>query len=77
MRLTIDSMFAFVSIDSRDNSEGIIATQIGNLQWPLVGADMNRIDSYRDLALQVALASGDPVEIIRFTNREHVDWIKP
>ena len=50
----ITEMFAFVVVGD-DGDEGIPAIQMGDLMMPLVGADMERIDSLRPQADEIGL----------------------
>jgi hypothetical protein len=66
----IEEMFAFTCIDTND-VEGIISVHtpaLGNM--PLVGADMERIESLRPHAELAARASGQPVKLVKFSHRE-------
>lgn len=75
--LTIDEMYAFVTIDPNDNIEGIISFKAGDTHYPCVGADMAKVDQLRNTAQFISTIAGSRVEVIKFTNREHVDWIEP
>lgn len=76
-QLRIDEMFAFVVVDD-DGTEGIpAATLPSGMMFPLVGADMDRVESLRPAAETMAASLGKRVEVVRFTTREHVEWIEP
>jgi hypothetical protein len=64
----IDEMFAFI-VTEDDGSEGIPAVEMGGMAFPLVGADIERIDSLRYLME----GFDKPVTIARFTNRINVE----
>lgn len=74
--LRIDEIYLFVSKDATGN-EGVTAYYDRlNQQWlPLVCADQARIDSLRNLALEVALATGSEVKLIRYSTREEIETI--
>ncbi len=74
-QLRIDQMFAFVAVDA-DGTEGVCAFQINGAWVPLVGADMERVESLRPIARKLARASGRPITLVKFSNREMVEEIK-
>lgn len=76
MNQQIDEMYAFIVIDD-DGSEGIPATKKGDWWFPLVGADMARVNSLRPVARELARKLGKSVELVRFTTREHLETIEP
>lgn len=74
-QVRIESMFAFIVLDS-DNSEGIPAISKNGMALPLVGADMNRIDSLRPYAKQFARLNNVKVTLVKFTHREELEVIE-
>jgi hypothetical protein len=76
-QLRIDEMFAFIQLDPKDNTEGVIA-YLSDVGWmPMVGADMDRVEYLRPLAQNVADDTGRPVQLVRFTNREEMELLRP
>jgi hypothetical protein len=69
MKLKIDEIMAFVSIDHEGN-EGILSAQIGNVHMPLIGADIARIESIHKIALDIARNANITVKLVKFSNRE-------
>jgi len=61
-------MFAFIALD-HDGTEGVIAGETPMGFLPLVGADMDRIDSLRPIAQRIALGTKTKVCLVQFTNR--------
>ncbi len=75
MNLKIDEMYAFIATED-DGQEGICAFQIHGGMWmPMVGADLARMESLRPMAEKIAKATGKQIEVIKFTNREHLEMI--
>lgn len=73
----IEQMYAFIIVDT-DGTEGIPAfTTASGMAMPLVGADMNRVNSLFPLAQALADSHGKPIELVKFTNREHLNLIQP
>lgn len=71
--LIIEEMYAFIMVDPDDGSEGIPAFQGADGKWlPLVGADMDRVDSLIPLAEEMVQATGVPIEVVKFTQRETI-----
>jgi hypothetical protein len=77
MPLRVDQMFAFLAKDITGD-EGVIAWPApdGGIM-PLLGADMNRIESVRKLAQQIADARGVDVTLAVFSVREDRETLKP
>ena len=49
------------------------SAQIGDTHYPLVGADMARIKSYRRHAELIHRMTGYPVRLVRFAHREDIE----
>jgi len=73
----IDAIFAFISVDEGPEDEGIVAARMGNMWMPLVGADMDRIDSLRPLAVEVARLTGKKIVLAKFSVREDLEELEP
>jgi hypothetical protein len=60
-------MFAFVVADKGPEDEGVMAARTPLGEWfPLVGADLARVDSLRPLADDIARVTGKPYRVVRF-----------
>ncbi len=73
----IDEMFAYIQLDPLDNTEGVIAYLTEQGWMPMVGADMERAQYLRPMAQEIADGTGRPVQLIRFTNREELEMLRP
>ena len=72
----INEMYAFVVVDD-DGTEGIPALRsVNGVAMPLVGADLDRIADLRPFAQDLAQRLGKPIDLIRFTVREHLETIQ-
>ena len=71
----ITEMFAFISEDKGPDDEGVVGMSAGQWMLPLVGADMDRVDSLRPYALDIAGKTGKKIKLVRFTNREDLEEI--
>jgi hypothetical protein len=75
-QLRIEQMYAFVVVDD-DGTEGIPAFRgPGGLAMPMVGADLERVESLRPMAKAMAKELGKPLELLVFTGRESVEVIE-
>jgi hypothetical protein len=75
---TIDELYAFIVLDTNDDSEGIPTYMaMPGLASPMIGADKDRVASLRDLAQQVATDYQQPVTMVRFSTRELIETIEP
>ncbi len=73
----IEAIYAFISIDEGPEDEGIVAALMGDKWMPLVGADMDRVESLKPLAMGVARATGKRIVLARFGDREDLEELKP
>lgn len=74
MSLRIESMYAFVTVDPDDDTEGIIGFSSPDGQWlPMVGADMERVEQLRPIATSIARQTGREVRVVHFTERVEVE----
>jgi len=73
----IEVIYAFISIDEGPDDEGIVAALVGDRWLPLVGADMDRVESLRPLAMGVACATEKRIVLARFGDREDLEELKP
>lgn len=62
--MKIIEMYAYVMTEA-DGTEGIPAIRLGDMAYPLVGADMARMDSFKPF-VQDLLKQGYPVKLLRF-----------
>lgn len=69
----VTEIFAWLSIDPKDDCEGIIAGQIGHAMIPLVGADRERAESYRSTAEHAAKHFNVTIKLVRFSEREELE----
>lgn len=75
MTLKIETMFAYVAND--DEGEGIAAHFTPGTGWmPLVGADMDRMNSLRPIAQALADKGGQDIRLVQFQTRVEIDLIK-
>ena len=63
----ITELYAFVSIGSDPDDEGIMAFQTDDGTWmPMVGADMTRVNELKPMADRISEIAGKPYKILRF-----------
>lgn len=74
----ITALYAFVVEDTGPDDEGILAASVGDdIFLPLVGADMERVNSLKPTAAKLAGALGKPVKIVLFSERTEVEVLNP
>lgn len=73
---SIKLLYAFIAIDE-DGDEGVCAMLTPEGWVPMVGSDMERIDSLRPVAAEIAKRSGKIVHLRRFSSMEIVNVIHP
>lgn len=79
MTLSIDRMFAFIAVSEDGEGEGIAAHYSPELGgWmPLVGADMDRMTSYKPIAQELANKSGRRIVLSQFESRIDLEVLEP
>lgn len=74
----IDTVFAFITEDAGPGDEGILAATFPNgMTMPLVGADLARVDSLREVAQSLCNKFGKPVRLVHFKEMEEVETLIP
>lgn len=83
----IEEIFAYIAEDNGPEDEGVVATimggaslggvSVGGVSMPLIGADISRIDSLREIAKDIATKSGKTIRLCKFSVREIVEVIEP
>lgn len=71
----INEMYAFICEDKGPDDEGIVGMSVGSWIMPLVGADMDRVNSLLTYARDISRATGKKIKLIRFTDREDLKEI--
>lgn len=72
----IEEMYAFVAEDKGPDDEGIVGMGAAGIgMMPLVGADMARAESLKEIARQISKQTGKKIKLLRFTNREDLGEI--
>ena len=75
--LKIERLFAYVATDPDDGSEGIVSMQMGMTHMPLVGADMERMQSLWPHAEMIAKSTGAQIRLMLFDNAQVIETIRP
>lgn len=63
--LKITELYAFVAKD-KNGHEGIIAVKLGEIMVPLIGADFERVETFKKIADDIARQQGIDYEIRYF-----------
>jgi hypothetical protein len=70
----ITELYAFVSIGSDPDDEGIIAFQTNDGTWvPMVGADMTRVNELTPIANQICKTVARQYKILRFKLENEIE----
>ncbi len=74
----IDTLFAYIANDD-EGHEGLAGAMLPgtNMFVPLIGADLKRVISLRELAQISANQSGMTIRLYHFTERQLIDTIEP
>lgn len=73
----IERLYAYVATDPDDGSEGVCSIQLGDMHFPMVGADMARMQSLWPHAEGIARAAGTQIRLMLFDNPSVIDTIDP
>jgi hypothetical protein len=75
MPLKIDSMYAFIAKD-KEGEEGVVGMKTHDGWIPMVGADMDRVNSLMPIAKMIAEQTGVTIKLYLFTGRTEITEIK-
>ncbi len=71
----IEKMYAFIAANG--DGEGIVSFQLGNQHMPMVGADMARVVSLREVAQRISNETKTSIKLCLFTEREEIETFRP
>lgn len=75
MTKRISEMYAFVTTDPEDDTEGVIGMDMGRGWMPFVGADPARVDQLRPIAASIAQATGREIRVLRFAGPPTIEEV--
>jgi hypothetical protein len=64
----IERLYVWIA-EEADGGEGVCSIQLGDIHFPMVGADRERIESLRPYAQQAADVTGLRVRLVEFSDR--------
>ena len=70
-------MFAYIAEDEGPDDEGVIAHLVNGTWMPMVGGDMERMESLRNIAEQTAQTTGQTIKLVKFSTRTELEVINP
>ena len=72
----ITELYAFIAEEGPED-EGIVAMTVGDMLMPMVGADMDRVESLRPIAENIARIYSQKIILAKFTIRTDLEEITP
>lgn len=72
----ITEVWAWICTEA-DGGEGIPVIKLGDLLYPLIGADLERLEQLEPYALSVAEEHARPIKLVKFTTMELVCELTP
>lgn len=69
----ITEIYAFIADDVGPDDEGIPAMMVGNVLYPMVAADVERVETMRPFAVTISKETGKKIKLVKFTTREEVE----
>ncbi|KKN68345.1 hypothetical protein LCGC14_0452210 [marine sediment metagenome] len=72
--MKLDKIYAYIAMDNQGN-EAIVAASIGEIIMPLVMGDRLRVESYREIALEVGRTENVPIRLVEFTKRSDIERV--
>lgn len=72
----INSVWLVIATDA-NGDEGVVGSNIGGMQMPLIASDERRRDSIIRIAQEAARYTDKTLKLIRLTTRENVQDIEP
>lgn len=74
--MKIEKLYCFMIID-KDGDEGICGFKTDEGWMPMVGADLERMDSIEIIAKSIANSMNETIFLLEFTDRKEIKQIKP
>lgn len=71
----IDAVWAVLSVDPKDNTEGIVAFNTPEGAMPLLAADPARVESILGVARDMKRYTNHKMMLVKFTSREDVETL--
>lgn len=75
--VNISEVWAYVSVDTTDNTEGIMAFETSTGWMPMLAADLARLIHLESMVQEMVDKSGIPARLIKLSNRTDVKLIEP
>lgn len=75
--VNIQEIWAFLSVDETDNTEGIIATMGPTGAIPMIAADAARLHALIPHVERLVQLTGKPARLVKFHGREDLRVIEP
>jgi hypothetical protein len=72
----IRDLYAFLAVHA-DGDEGVVGAQLGDRWLPLVVADPMLLEILRPIAQAAAREIGVTIRLVRFTQREELEVLRP
>lgn len=74
----VEEMYAFLAVDEEDQTEGICSMYMGPQQghMPLIGADLARVESLREMAEFIGKEAGLEIRLVRYSTRTDVQTLR-
>lgn len=72
----IETLYAYISENGPDD-EGLLAMKVGDTWVAMVGADMQRMESLKDIAQDMSSATGKAIILVKFSNKTVLETIEP
>lgn len=69
----ITELFCYV-VTGDDGDEGVPAFAYQGVAMPMMGADLARMRSLRQIADQIEVDTTKQVRLYKFTTKEEIDW---
>lgn len=67
----IEEMFCFIATEE-NGDEGIPAFGGNGMFYPMVGADLERVEQLKPIAAQIAKVSNKKIRVVKFTSKEEL-----
>lgn len=74
--VNISELWAFLSVDKSDNTEGVISMVTEAGAMPLIAADAARLIALEPRVEKIVRDTGITVRLVKFTKREHIRTIE-
>lgn len=73
----ITTVYAYLDLDKDTLEEGIVAIEMANKMFPLIGATIHEQKELKNYVKFISTSEKKNIKLVKFTSREEIEEFKP